>query len=93
MANKIPNSHVGAVASVIAAHYYSRSKINALFMESGAPGDVPDGNCEAKCTTWLKRCNESADVDPLSILGRVIQALMDQGPSSWLPLQAYGGFR
>lgn len=85
MANKIPNSLIGAVASVIAAHYYSHSKLNALFMESGAPGDIPDGNCEAKCTTWLKRCNESSDVDPLSILGRVIQAFMDQEPSSWLP--------
>ncbi|WP_219582636.1 hypothetical protein [Vibrio parahaemolyticus] len=48
MSEKIPNSVIGAVASVIADHYYSHSKLETLFMESGAPGDVPEGNCEKK---------------------------------------------
>lgn len=78
MPYKIPNSVIGAVASVIGAYYYSHSKLNALFMESGAPGDVPPGNCEAKCTNWLRRCNDDPEVDPLGVLGRVIQNLMDQ---------------
>lgn len=85
MDNKIPNSVIGAVASVLAAHYYSHSKLNALFMESGAPGDAPEGNCEAKCITWLKRCNEIGEPSPLTILGRLVQPLMDQEPSSWAP--------
>jgi Abortive infection C-terminus len=93
MANKIPNSVIGAVASVIAAHYYSHSKLNNLFMESGAPGDLPVGNCEAKCNTWLKRCNDSTDLDPLSILGRVIQAFMDQEPSDLHPAVSVGQTR
>lgn len=78
MPYKIPNSVIGAVASVIGAYYYSHSKLNALFMESGAPGDVPPGNCETKCTNWLRRCNDDPEVDPLGVLGRVIQNLMDQ---------------
>ena len=78
MATKIPNSVVGAVSSVLASHYYSHSRLNTLFMESGAPGDVPEGNCEAKCSTWLKRCNDDASVDALSVLGQVVQAYMDQ---------------
>ena len=77
MATKIPNSVIGAVASVIGAHYYSHSKLNTLFMESGAPGDIPDGNCETKCTIWLRRCNDDPDVDPLAVLGRLIQPFMD----------------
>lgn len=85
MSTSIPSSVIGAVASVIAAHYYSHSKLNALFMESGAPGDAPEGNCEAKCTAWLKRCNDSAGIDPLDVLGRVIQAFMDQPADDWLP--------
>lgn len=47
-------------------------------MESGAPGKTPEGNCEAKCTAWLKRCNETAGIDSLDVLGRVIQSFMDQ---------------
>lgn len=38
MTNKIPNSVIGAVSSVLAEYYYSHSTLNSLFMESGAPG-------------------------------------------------------
>jgi len=77
MSNQIPNSVIGAVSSVIAAHYYSHSKLNSLFLEAGAPGDAPDGNCEAKCAAWLRRCNEDFSVDALAVLGRLVQAFMD----------------
>ena len=85
MANRIPNSVIGTVSSVIAAYYYSHSKLNALFMECGAPGDVPEGNCEAKCASWLKHCNEVPGVDVFAVLGRVIQHFMDQEPSEYQP--------
>lgn len=83
MPSKIPNSVIGAVASVIAAHYYSHSMLNSLFMESGAPGDVPRGNYETKCASWLRRCNEDPAVDPLAVLGQVIQKFMDQAHPDW----------
>ncbi|MFM2486309.1 abortive infection family protein [Celerinatantimonas yamalensis] len=84
MSNKIPNSVIGAVASVIAEHYYSHSTLDVLFMESGAPGDVPEGNCEKKCSNWLKRCNEDPTVDAYEVLGAVIQDYMDKEPPSSL---------
>lgn len=93
MGNKIPNSVIGAVSSVIAQHYHSHSKLDALFMERGAPGDVPDGNCEAKCCAWLKRCNDSPDTDALLVLGQVIQQFMDQEPSDMWPQIAEGQAR
>lgn len=80
MTDIIPNSVIGAVSSVIAADYYSHSKLNTLFMESGAPGDVPEGNCEIKCTGWFKRCNEDPDIDAIQVLGEVIQNFMDREP-------------
>jgi hypothetical protein len=80
----IPNSVIGAVSNVIAADYYSHSKLNALFMESGAPGDVPEGNCEKKCTNWLMRCNQDPDIDAMQILGQVIQNFMDRESTSSL---------
>ena len=51
--NQIPNSVIGAVSSVIAAFYYSHSRLNSLFMEAGAPGAAPEGNCENKSTRVL----------------------------------------
>jgi hypothetical protein len=42
-------------------------------MESGAPGDVPDGNLETKCRLWLKRCNEDDIIDSLKVLRLIIQ--------------------
>lgn len=84
LSSKIPNSVIGAVASVIAAHYYSHSKLETLFMESGAPGDKPEGNCEKACSAWLRRCNDDPTTDALKVLGAVIQNYMDAQPRpSW----------
>lgn len=83
MTNKIPNSVIGAVSSVLAEYYYSHSTLNSLFMESGAPGNVPEGNCETKCSSWLRRCNDDPAVDPLQVLGQVIQKFMDLEPNDW----------
>ena len=79
---EIPNSVIGSVSSVMAKHYYSHSKLDALFMEAGAPGDIPEGNCEKKCSVWLKRCNEDSSINSLVVLGYVIQKYMDQDPAS-----------
>ena len=78
--NQIPNSAIGAVASVISAHYYSHSTLDSLFMEAGAPGEAPEGNCEKKCSLWLRRCNDDPSVDAHEVLGGVIQNFMDMEP-------------
>lgn len=72
MSSKIPNSVIGAVASVIEEHYNSYSTLDTLFMESGAPGDMPEGSCEKKCSNWLKRCNDDPKVDTHEVLGAII---------------------
>ncbi len=59
-------------------------------MESGAPGDVPPGNCETKCASWLRRCNVDSEVDPLGVLGQVIQRFMDQDGTDLNPSIADG---
>ena len=81
--NNIPNSVIGTVSSVLAAYYYSHSTLNSIFMESGAPGDVPVGNCETKCSHWLKRCNDDPSVKSLDVLGAVLQKFMDKEPDSF----------
>lgn len=74
---QIPNAVIGAVSTVLGGFYYSHTPLNGLFMEGGAPGDVPEGNCETKCRRWFQRCNEDPNVDAMAILGQVIQRFMD----------------
>jgi hypothetical protein len=75
----IPNPVIAVVAEVIGQHYYSHSKLNTLFMEAGAPSDPPEGNCVQKCLSWLKRANDTLDVDPLKVLGGVLFQFMEIG--------------
>lgn len=74
---------IGEVAAVLAEHYYSHSKLNTIFIESGAPGDAPKGNCETKCNKWLKRCNDEPSINALEALGSVLQGYMDKEPESF----------
>lgn len=49
-------------------------------MESGAPGDTPVGNCEKKCSAWLRRCNDDPAINAMDVLSNVIQEFMDMEP-------------
>lgn len=79
MSREIPNPVVAVVAEVLGEHYYSHSKLNTLFMEAGAPGEPPEGNCVQKCLSWLKRTNATPSVEPLKVLGGVLLQLMETG--------------
>lgn len=74
---EIPNSVIGAVAEVIGGYYFSHTRLNTLLMENGAPGEPPPGNCVAKCSSWLKRCNDDFSVNPIEVLGGILQEFMD----------------
>lgn len=75
---EIPNSVIGTVAEVLGSYYYSHTRLNTLFMENGAPGEPPVGNCVTKCSSWLKQCNFDSSVHPLEVLGGVLQKFMDE---------------
>lgn len=79
---EIPNPVIAVVAQVLGQHYYSHSKLNALFMEAGAPGDPPEGNCVNKCLLWMKRVNKDPSVDPLKVLGGVLFQFMETSGGS-----------
>ncbi len=62
---------------VLGLHYYHHATLDTLFMESGAPGDPPEGNCVLKCQRWFSRCNENPSIDPFKVLGCVLENFMD----------------
>lgn len=79
MRTQIPPAVVVVVGEVLGAHYYSHRRLNTLFIEAGAPGEAPEGNCSDKCIAWLKRTNADPDVDPLKVLGGVLLEFLETG--------------
>jgi hypothetical protein len=73
----IPPPVIAVVGEVIGNYYYSHSRLNTLFLEIGAPGEPPEGNCVRKCQRWLKRCNSDPRVDAFSVLGKVLEDYME----------------
>jgi hypothetical protein len=58
-------------------HRYSHAEIDQFMQEAGIEGDPPAGNKYLKTRAWLARANADANSDPLSTLGRVLNALME----------------
>ncbi|MBI4168482.1 MAG: abortive infection family protein [Acidobacteria bacterium] len=74
---KIPGPVAHVVGEVLGAYYYSHRRLNSLFIEKGAPGEPPVGNCADKCRLWLKRVSADASVDAFGVLGGVLEKLME----------------
>ena len=74
---RIPLPVIAVVGDVLGTTYYHHQTLETLFIEHGAPGDPPPGNCVPKCTEWLKRCNDDPNVDPFAVMGGVLQELME----------------
>lgn len=47
-------------------------------MYAGAPGDPPEGSKHVKAMEWLRRTNKNEDVEPMEVLGRLIETYMDE---------------
>jgi hypothetical protein len=74
---RIPNPVIAVVAEVLGGHYYNHTRLNTLFAEAGAPGEAPPGNCVTKCEQWLKASNLNPGVEPLAVLGKVLETFME----------------
>lgn len=67
-----------SIVAEILSNKETHTTLNSLFMYSGAPGEPPDGSKQAKALEWLRRVNKDESLDPLEILGRLIEGYMDE---------------
>lgn len=74
----IPTAIAAVVNEVLQGS--SHATLDKLFQSSGAPGDPPSLSHAAKWKAWLMRCNTADGVDPLSVLGKVLEELMEVEP-------------
>jgi hypothetical protein len=71
-----------AVVAEAVAGAETHATLDTLFMYAGAPGDPPEGSKHAKALEWLRRVNQDPTVEPLRVLGRLIESYMDAVPQS-----------
>jgi hypothetical protein len=76
MRHEIPAPVIAVVAEIIASSE-THATLDALFMYAGAPGDPPQGSKPAKALAWLRRINKDLSIEPLKVLGRLIEGYMD----------------
>ncbi len=71
-----------AVVSELVSEYETHATLDSLFMHAGAPGGPPAESKHAKAMTWLRRVNKNEEIDPLDILGLIIEGYMEEEPNS-----------
>ena len=69
---------VGDVLRVRGSH----DNLNALFKNSGAPGEPPQLSHPTKWKEWLFLCGTNPECDTLAVLGNVLEEFMDIEPTN-----------
>jgi Abortive infection C-terminus len=77
---KIIPSPVIAIVAEIISQRETHASMDNLFMYAGAPGNPPDGSKWVKAQDWLRRVNLDEAVQPLQVLGRLIETCMEEMP-------------
>lgn len=72
-----------AVVSEIASQEETHASLDSLFMYAGAPGDPPEGSKHVKALDWLRAINKDQQLEPLKILGKIIEGYMEYPSDSW----------
>ena len=67
-----------AVVAEIASSRETHATLDSLFMYAGAPGDPPPESKHAKALEWLRRINQDESLEPLEVLGHLIEGYMDE---------------
>src|SRR4051812_41591634 len=79
MLKQIPAPLIAAFSEIAAARE-THASIDNLFVYAGAPGDPPQGSKRDKSLSWLRRVNAMKSVDPLAIMGKLLEAYMEEAP-------------
>lgn len=78
----IPAPVLSVVADVCASRE-THATLDSLFLYADAPGDPPVGSKPTKALEWLRRTNKTASVEPLSVLGKLIESYMERPLNQW----------
>ena len=77
MRRSIPSTLI-AVCAEVASNCESRATLDSLFLYAGAIGDPPAGSKQAKALEWLRTTNKDQSIQPLDVIGRLIENYMEE---------------
>lgn len=80
MRRTIPSPIISVVAELV-SQYETHATLDSLFMYAGASGDPPTESKNAKALAWLRTTNKDQNVDPLEVLGLIIENYMEEEPA------------
>lgn len=66
-----------SVCAEIAASRETHATLDSLFTYAGAPGEPPPGSKPAKALAWLRIVNKDENINPLDVLGCLIENYME----------------
>jgi len=88
MRRLIPAPVIAACAEVVVGRE-THASLDSLFMYAAAPGDPPEGSKWVKAQEWLRRTNMDESLQPLQVLGRLIEAYMEESPPEGGPFDDF----
>lgn len=88
MRTLIPSPVIAACSEIIPERE-THASLDSLFLYAGAPGDPPEGSKPVKVQEWLRRVNKDVSVDPIKILGRIIENYMEEPPPEGGPFDDF----
>ena len=85
MRQTIPSPLISLVADILSSSE-THASLDSRFHYADAPGDPPEGSKHVKALEWLRRVNKTEECDPLGILGKLIEEIMERDADlSFLP--------
>lgn len=80
MRRLIPASVLAVCAEILATRE-THASLDNLFIYSGAPGEAPPGSKPAKALAWLRIINKDENINPINVLGKLIEGYMEAPPN------------
>jgi hypothetical protein len=77
MRRPIPAPVLAVVADITSGRE-THASLDNLFTYAGAPGEPPPGSKPVKAQAWLRLINKDVSLDPLAVLGRLIETYMEE---------------
>ncbi len=77
MKTRIPAPIIAIVAD-LTSKFETHATLDSLFMYAGASGDPPEGSKHAKTLEWLRKTNKNTSLEPLEVLGKIIEQYMEE---------------
>ena len=86
---KLIPSPLFSVCAEIVSQRETHASLDSLFMYAGAMGEPPEGSKHVKAQEWLRRVNKDLTVNPLKVLGSLIENYMEEEPPEGGPFDDF----